>query len=152
MKTRTVCFLFIVAGAMIMAAAPKQESRRLVLSPEQRLDVAAVPLQNDSLRLDFTVAVPAFQDSLVASPAPLTTTSNGESASSASPTAVLSTELSERLALLRDRLRPSDRPWRDMSAPLGRGAEEGRTLCALDLSTVGRGVPRPRLRRAVSGR
>jgi hypothetical protein len=58
----------------------------------------------------FIVEVPAFHDSFVASPAPLTTTSKGESVSSTSPTAVLSKEVSERLAWLRDQLRLSEMP------------------------------------------
>ena len=58
----------------------------------------------------FIVLVPAFQESFVAVPAPFTTTSRGELPASPVPTAVLRSELKERLAWFSDRPRLSDSP------------------------------------------
>ena len=58
----------------------------------------------------FMVLVPAFQDIRVAVPAPLTTTSRGELLAPTSPTAVLSSELRERLAWFSERLGLFERP------------------------------------------
>jgi hypothetical protein len=85
----------------------------------------------------FIVVVPAFQDSFVALPAPLTTTSKGESTSSTSPTAVLRSELNERLARLRELLRLSEMPWSEKSAPAGRSDSKGRTFAARGAAVTG---------------
>src|SRR5262245_52863019 len=61
MKTRITGLLFFAVIALSWAAISKREARRLVLAPEQKLEIAAASAPADSFAVAFTVAVPPAQ-------------------------------------------------------------------------------------------